>query len=200
MELAIDQLGLPLRISPPQPVSEEDLLRFSCENELLRIEQDANGDLLIMSPTGTDGSFQNADIVIELGMWARRDGRGRVTDSNGGYRLPDGSVRAPDAAWTSWQRLNTVPRERTRGFAPVCPEFVIELRSPTDKLSDLQAKMRLWIANGAELGWLIDPERRAVEIYRPGCEPETLPGGSAVEGEGPVAGFVLDLGRIWQEP
>jgi len=106
-------------------------------------------------------------------------------------------MRSPDAAWIAWPRWNALTKEEQERFAPICPEFVIELRSSSDSLGELQAKMGLWIANGAELAWLIDPSRKTVEIYRPGREVEVFEGGSAVEGEGPVAGFVLELGKIW---
>ena len=93
--------------------------------------------------------------------------------------------------------MECVEQGRAGGFAPICPEFVIELRSPSDSLSELQAKMRLWVANGAEVAWLVDPARKTVEVYRPGREVEVVEGGSVVEGDGPVAGFVLELGRVW---
>jgi Uma2 family endonuclease len=106
-------------------------------------------------------------------------------------------MRNPDAALISWQRWNALTKSDQERFAPICPEFIVELRSPSDGLAALEDKMRLWIANGAELAWLIDPSRKIVEIYRPGRAPEMLAGGSAVEGDGPVAGFVLELGLIW---
>ena len=106
-------------------------------------------------------------------------------------------MRSPDASLASWPRWNALSKRDQQRFAPICPEFVIELRSPSDSLPELQAKMSIWLANGAQLAWLIDPTRKAVEIYRPGREPEPVEGASCVEGEGPVAGFVLDLARIW---
>ena len=111
--------------------------------------------------------------------------------------MPDGSVRAPDAAWISTRRLASLSEEQKTGFPPVCPEFVIELRSPSDKLADLQAKMEMWIANGAEVAWLIDPLEKAVSIYRPGEQPEVLAQPTSVQGTGPIAGFELVLARIW---
>ncbi len=178
-------------------MTDEELMRFSWLNEALRIEQESNGDLLIMSPTGMEGSGANAELTLELGLWARQDGRGKVFDSNAGFRMPDGSVRSPDASWVSWQRWNALSREEQRRFSRVIPEFVVELRSVNDRVPDLQAKMEMWLAQGTELAWLIDPERRVVEIYRTGQEPETVEGASAVFGDGPVGGFVLELARIW---
>jgi Uma2 family endonuclease len=118
-------------------------------------------------------------------------------DSSGGFRLPDGSLRNPDGAWTTWDRWNAFSEDQQQKFLPMCPEFVIELRSPSDCLAPLQEKMQAWIANGAELAWLIDPLRKTVEVYRPGREVEVLEGWSVVEGEGQVAGFVLELGKLW---
>lgn len=106
-------------------------------------------------------------------------------------------MRAADASWISWPRWNALSKEQQQGFAPICPEFVIEVRSPSDRLEEVRGKISMWIANGAELAWLVDPERKAVEVYRPGREPEVLESVSVVYGEGPVGGFVLALARIW---
>jgi Uma2 family endonuclease len=192
--LAVD---LPVRIRPERPMTDEELMRFCAKNEPLRVERDANGELIVMSPSGSEGGGIETDIAVELAIWARQDGRGKVFGSNAGFTLPDGSVRAADAHWVSWQRWNALTREEQKRFAPLCPEFVIEVRSESDRLTELQAKMQMWIANGAEVAWLVDPERKAVEVYRPGREAEVIEGGSVVEGDGPVAGFVLELGRVW---
>ena len=197
MQFAIHELELPVRLRTERPLTDEELMRFCAANGPLQIEQESNGELVVMSPTGSEGAGQNAEIVVDLGMWARVDGRGKVFDSNAGFRLPDGSVRAADAAWVSWTRWNQLSREEQRRFSPLCPEFVIELRSPNDRLVDVQAKMQMWLSNGAELAWLIDPERKLVEIYRPGREAESVVGASSAEGDGPVAGFVLELHRLW---
>ena len=123
---------------------------------------------------------------------------GGITDSNGGYRLADGSVRAPNAGWITPQRLQRVTREQRDTFQPGAPDFAVELRSPSDPLRELQEKMQVWIRNGVQLAWLIDPEQRAATIYRPGREPERLDTISQVAGEGTVAGFVLPLDRIFR--
>jgi Uma2 family endonuclease len=197
MQFAVSDVELPVRLRFERPLSDDELLRFCAANDLLRVERDKNGELVLMTPTGSAGGGRNADITIELGLWAREDRRGKVFDSNTGFTLPDGSMRSPDASWVSWSRWNALTREQQKRFAPICPEFVIELRSESDRLEDLRAKMGEWIANGAELAWLIDPERQTVEVYRPGRAPEILEGTSAVYGEGPVGGFVLELARIW---
>jgi Uma2 family endonuclease len=198
MNLALSEDAMPARISFEKPLSDDALMRFSAADEWLRLERDVNGELVVMSPAGAEGSSWNSVINADLTVWARREGRGRVFDSNGGFTLPDGSVRAADAAWVSLDRWNARTREHQQGYAPICPEFVIELKLPSDRLPQLQAKMEMWIANGAEVAWLIDPERKAVEIYRPGDSPEVLHGPSSVQGSRPVAGFELVMARVWQ--
>ena len=197
MNLALAELELPIRIRSERPITDEELLRLSAENELLRLERDANGELIVMSPTGTEGSGYEMDVSLELGLWARADGRGRAFGAGAGFKLADSSVRAADAAWVSHRRLNSVSEEERKGYWPVCPEFIIEIRSPSDKVSELKAKMQQWIANGAEVAWLIDPVDRAVTVYRPGDSPEEHVNPSSVQGTGPIAGFELVLQRVW---
>jgi Uma2 family endonuclease len=191
------EVELPVRIRPEHAMTDEELMRFCAVNDPLRIERDSNGELIVMSPSGSEGGGTELDVASQLLVWALRDGRGRAFGSNAGFTLPDGSVRAGDAMWVSWRRWNALTPEDQKRFAPLCPEFVIEVRSETDRLIPLQEKMQMWLTNGAELAWLVDPSRKVVEIYRPGHASEVLEGGSAVEGESPVAGFVLELGRIW---
>jgi Uma2 family endonuclease len=197
MKLALNEVEFPVRLRFDRPMTDEELMRFSGENELVRIERDANGELIVMSPTGSDGGSTELEVGIELGIWGRADGRGKVFGPSSGFTLPDTSVRAADAAWVSWVRWNALSADQQKGFAPVCPEFVIEIRSETDRLAPLEAKMLQWIGNGAEVAWLIDPERRVVGIYRPGDEPEVHQDPSSVQGSGPVAGFELVMARIW---
>ena len=197
MNLALPEIDQPIRIRFEHPLTDDELLRFCAENDPLRVERDKNGDLIVMTPTGLEGGGVEGDVFGELRNWALQDGRGKAYGPNAGVTLPDSSVRAADASWVSWQRLNALTPEQRKTFAPVCPEFVIEVRSESDSLRELQAKMQMWIANGVEVAWLVDPSRKAVEVYRPGREAEVLEGGSAVEGDGPVAGFVLELGRVW---
>ncbi|SEG54321.1 Endonuclease, Uma2 family (restriction endonuclease fold) [Bryocella elongata] len=197
MQLVVPQASSPLRLRFEQPLSDEELLRFCAKNDDLRIERDANGDLIVMSPTGSGTGSRNAELNFQLALWARQTNSGVVFDSSAGFTLPDGSMRSPDAAWISWPRWNALTEAQRQAFAPICPEFLVELRSPTDDLPKLQKKMQSWLANGAELAWLIDPERKIVEIYRPGKAAEEQEGHTAAYGEGPVGGFVLELGRIW---
>jgi Uma2 family endonuclease len=197
MNVALPKIDQPVRLRFERPMTDEELMRFCAANEMVRVERDANGELILMSPSGTGTGRTNSELNLQLALWARETGSGVTFDSNAGFTLPDGSMRSPDAAWIAWPRWNALTKEEQDGFAPICPEFVIELRSPSDSLTELQAKMRLWVANGAEVGWLVDPSRKTVEIYRSGREAEVLEGGSVVDGDGPVAGFVLELGRVW---
>jgi Uma2 family endonuclease len=197
MNVALPEIDQPVRLRFERPMTDEELMRFCAANEMVRVERDANGELILMSPSGSETGRTNSELIYQLVAWARETNSGATFDSNAGFTLPDGSMRSPDAAWIAWPRWNALSKEEQEGLAPICPEFVIELRSPSDSLAELQAKMRLWVANGVEVAWLVDPSRKAVEVYRPGREAEVVAGGSAVEGAGPVAGFVLELGRVW---
>jgi Uma2 family endonuclease len=197
MGLSLTEIELPLRIRQERPMTDDEFLRFCAANEPTRFERDANGEIIVMSPTGSEGSGQETDVAIELGIWARVDARGRVFGSNAGFRLPDSSVRAADAAWVSWERWNALTRAEQKKYAPICPEFVIEIRSETDRLPPLQLKMEQWTANGAEVAWLIDPIEKAVTIYRPNEAPEHLTQPTSVQGTGPIAGLELVMARIW---
>jgi len=197
MNVALPEIDQPVRLRFERPMTDEELMRFCAANEMVRVERDANGELILMSPSGSGTGHKNSDLIYQLTGWARETNSGVTFDSNAGFTLPDGSMRSPDAAWIAWPRWNALSKEEQDGFAPICPEFVIELRSPSDGLAELQAKMRLWVSNGAMVAWLVDPLRKTVEIYRAGREAEVLVGGSAVEGDGVVAGFVLELERVW---
>jgi len=201
MTLVLENLSLPARIRPDAPMSDDELMHFCARYDNLRIEREPNGELSIMTPSGSNTSRMNSRVTRILDEWAEADGRGQAFDSNGGFRLPDNSVRAADAAWVGHLRWNKLTEEQRKGFAPICPDFIIELRSPTDKLPDLESKMEQWIANGAEVAWLIDPISRAVSIYRRGDEhaqqPELLADPTSVQGTGPIAGFELVMQRIW---
>jgi len=198
MNLAFPDREMSLRIRFDQPLSDEALERFSLDNDPWRVERDADGDLIMMTPVNSRGGALEGDVYAELAFWARADGRGEVFGPSAGFRLQDTSVRAADAAWMSLARWNALTPEQQQSFAPICPEFIIEVRSKSDRLATLEAKMEMWIANGAELAWLIDPLRRAVAIYRPGDAPELLHDPTSVQGTGPVADFELILSRIWQ--
>lgn len=181
-----------------RPMDDEEYFDFCAKNPELRIERNARGEIIIMPPAGAEIGFRNSDLTAQLAMWCKRDGRGRAFDSNAEYILPNGAALSPDASWVQSGRLAQFTKEQKKRFLPLCPDFLVELLSPTDRLPKAQAKMSEWIDNGAALGWLIDADRRTVYVYRPGQEPEELVNPGHLSGEGIVEGFRLELGDIWQ--
>ncbi len=178
--------------------SDDELLRLSSLNSDLRLEQTAEGDLIIMPPTGGYTGNRNHELNRQLGNWTKADGRGAAFDSSTGFKLPNGAKRSPDAAWVLRERLSKLTVEQKTKFIPLCPDFVIELKSPTDRLEDIEAKMREYIANGASLGWLLNPETRRVSIYRPNVEVEIQDNVESINAESLLTNFALDLREIWQ--
>jgi Uma2 family endonuclease len=196
MRLTIDEAYLPVKLTAPS-MSDEEFAEFCALYPDHFIEMTAEGEIVIMPPSYSKTGLQNSEIVTQLRIWASHNGRGFVTEASAGFRLPDGALLAPDAAWTSKSRVLGLNAVEEHGFWRLCPDFIIELRSQTDRLRVLRSKMQEWIDNGAQLAWLIDPEREAVEIYRPGRDAETHVGIKIIAGEGPVEGFQLDLRRVW---
>ncbi len=172
-----------IHLRPALEITDEQFFLLCQVNRDLRFERTAQGDLIVMPPTGWTTGNRNAEITMQLRAWAKQDGRGVATDSSTGFKLPNGADRSPDAAWIQRERLANLTTEEKEKFLPLCPDFVIELRSPTDKLAVVQAKMAEYIANGAQLGWLLDPETRRVHVYRCGAEPDILENAEAVSGE-----------------
>jgi Uma2 family endonuclease len=197
MNLNVPEGLFPLRLIHETPMTDGELMRFCAENDVLRVEREPNGEILVMTPANSKTSKMNVRIGRLLDEWAEADGRGVAFDSSGGFTLPDTSMRNPDAAWMLNSRWNAMSDDEQSSFAPACPDFIIELRSPSDSLAELQAKMLQWIDNGAQIAWLIDPQRKVVEIYRPGEEPEIHEQPTSVQGTGPIAGFELVMSRIW---
>lgn len=182
---------------PGGRMSDDEFLRFCNKNEHLRFEQNAEGDLIVIPPTGGTGSHRNALIVYFVTEWALRDGTGLPFDSDGKFQLPNTARRSPDAAWILYERWNRLSEEEQEGISPISPDFVVELRSRTDRLSMLQDKMREYMDNGSKLGWLIDPYERKVEVFRPGRPPEVLESPESVSGDPELPGFVMEMKRIW---
>jgi len=197
MQILIEESEQPTAIHWERGMSDDEYFQFCADNPDLRIERSAEGDILIMPPVGGEGSYQNSELSRQLTDWARKDGRGRAFDSSVQYFLPSGAAYSPDASWVLRSRLDKLSRAEKRKFLHLCPDFVVELRSPSDRLSKLKSKVREWIDNGAQLAWLLDPDHRSVYIYRSAAEPEQLVNPDRVVGEGPVAGFVLELPDIW---
>jgi Uma2 family endonuclease len=195
MVLTIDEAFLPATLTAP-PMTDEEFAALCAEHPDLSFEVTTGGELIVMPPTFTLTSARNSEISGQLRDWARRDSRGFATDSSGGFVLPNGARRSPDAAWTAKSRIQQLSKESRERYWHLCPDFVIELKSSTDRLRVLREKMREWIENGAQLAWLIDPENRSVELYRPHREAELLIGLDTLKAEGLVEGFVLDLSLV----
>jgi Uma2 family endonuclease len=179
------------------PLSDEELYELSLVNRDLRLERSADGEIIIMPPTGGESGRRNADLGIQLGNWAKRDGSGVVFDSSTGFVLPNGAERSPDAAWIRRERWDALSPEQRERFPPLCPDFVIELRSPTDSLPELCAKMEEYRQCGAQLGWLIDPFERRVYVYRPSAGVLTLDEPETLSAEPVLPGFALDLSEFY---
>jgi Uma2 family endonuclease len=196
MPFAIDYAWLPATLTAP-PMTDEAFAELVDAHPDLGFEMTASGELIIMPPSKPNAGARNADITTDLCLWARNHRRGRVFDSSSGFVLPNGARRSPDASWIRKERILALDATRRKNYFHFCPDFVIELRSQSSRLPTLRNKMREYIENGAQLGWLIDPERTAVEIFRPNLEAEVREDVMSIEGEGPVAGFVLNLELIW---
>ena len=188
--------ALLVRFPPALCLSDDRFYEVCRLNRELRIERTAAGELSIMAPTGGDSSDRNAEIAFQLRRWAKRDGTGRTFDSSGGFRLPNGAVRSPDASWIGNARLASLTDDQRETFIPLCPDFVVELRSPSDSLSALHDKMGEYLENGARLGWLIDPPGRQVFVYRPGSTPQRLEAPASVSADSVLPGFRMATDEI----
>lgn len=187
---------LPSTLKLKIDLTDEQFFQMCQKNRDYRFERTASGELLIMLPTGSDTGNRNFDMVVELGIWNKQTKLGKGFDSSTGFTLPNGAERSPDASWVKIERWNALTPEQQERFAPICPDFVIELRSRTDSLKELREKMQEYIENGVQLGWLIDRKNKRVEIYRPGKDVEILDNPASVSGENVLPKFVLDLQYI----
>jgi Uma2 family endonuclease len=179
-------------------VTQEQFEILAAANRDLRLERTAAGELIVNPPTGGETGYCNIKISYFLVKWVEEEGgNGIPFDSSTGFRLPSGADRSPDAAWVSRERWESLTPQQRKGFVPLCPDFVVELRSQSDSLPKLQIKMLEYLDNGAKLGWLIDPQNRQVEIYRPGRDVEVLENPTELSGEDVLPGFILNLRRMW---
>ncbi len=168
-------------------------------NRDLRLERTATGEIIIMPPAGGETGHRNIEISFQLEAWSRQNDLGIAFDSSTGFKLPNGAERAPDASWIKCDRWNSLNTEQKRKFPPLCPDFVIELRSETDSIKTLQLKMQEYIDNGVKLGWLIDPITQKVEISRLGKQVEIIQNPATLSGEDILAGFVLNLSSVFRK-
>ena len=198
MPLNLESLAPPISLRPSVTLSDEQLMRFSADNQPYRIERTAQGDITIMSPVGGIGSSHEEYVSGEFYLWNKQNGTGKSFSPSAGFTLPDGSCLSPDVAWVAFARWNALTLEQQTGFPPLCPDFVIEIRSASDARTMVEAKMQLWIDNGAQLAWLLDPAREQVMIYRPDHAPEVLDRPQSIPAHAPVAGFVLDCMPLWR--
>lgn len=178
-------------------LTDDEFYRLCRDNPELRLELTAQRELVIMAPTGSKTGWRNSKLNQRLANWAEQDGTGLCFDSSAGFLLPNGAKRSPDAAWLKRERWDALTAKQQEGFAPLCPDFVAELRSPDDRLPDLQNKMAEYVDNGAGLGWLIDPQDRRVFVYQPGQAVECRQDPQTLTGDPLLPGFALNLPEIW---
>jgi Uma2 family endonuclease len=191
--------AIPINLPRQLRVTDEQFLQFVKANPDLRLERTATGELVIMAPTGSESGNYNFELGVDFGNWNRQSRTGKAFDSSSGFRLPNGAIRAPDVAWVASDRWNALTPDQRKAFAPICPDFVIELVSETDTLEDIQAKMLEYIENGCQLGWLINPKTKTVDIYRPNQPVDVLPFSTPLSGEDVLPGFVLNLQTVFQD-
>jgi Uma2 family endonuclease len=200
MQVVLPEQALPakLTLNPELRMNDDEYYKFCMANPDLRLERTAQGEIVIVPPAGLESDYRNTTVLEQLAPWARRDRRGKAFGASAEFILPTGAALSPDAAWVSNDRISRVPKPNRRKFPRVCPEFVIEVMSPSDRLRAAQEKMGEWIRAGVALAWLIHGDKKTVYVYRASQSgAETRAGIAAIAGEGPVAGFELDLTEIW---
>lgn len=197
--LLIQTESVPLTVSLPAvaPMTRDEFYAFCQANRDLRIERTAAGDVVIMPPAFSDTGNRNFNLAAYLWIWTEQEGTGLGFDSSSGFTLPNGATRSPDAAWLKAERWNALTDEEKTSFAPLSPDFVMELRSASDTLAGLQAKMQEYMNNGVSLGWLIDRKNRNVYIYRPDQTPKIIENPDVVSGDPDLPGFTLPMAKVW---
>jgi Uma2 family endonuclease len=191
----LDQIVV--RLGPVIPLSDEQFFAFCQDNPYLRIEANEHGELIIMAPVGCESGDRELEIGTQLRIWAKKDGTGKTFSSSTIFHLPNGAYRSPDASWVRLRRWNKLTKKQQKIFSPICPDFIIELRSETDRLRPLMEKMQEYIDNGAEMGLLIDRNKRQVHVYRRGRKPKIMHDPTMVDCEPTLPRFALDMTDIW---
>ncbi len=197
VQQTLNTTPLLFRFAPAIEIPDDALFELCRINRDYRIERTAQGALSIMAPTGAETSWRNVQLTVGLAAWAENEGSGVVFDSSTGFSLPNGAMRSPDSSWVKRSRLTELTPANKQKFLPLCPDFVIELRSPTDSMTTLREKMVEYLANGTVLGWLFDPVHRTVEIFRPEHALECLTEPDRLSAEPELPGFFFDPKRIW---
>lgn len=186
-----------VNLKPALELTDEQFWQICIANRDLKFERSAAGELIIMPPTGGTTGNRNSRLNQQLSNWADQDGTGLVFDSSTGFKLPNGADRSPDVAWVRQERWDTLTMEQQDRFVPLCPDFVVEILSPSDRLQTTQTKMHEYIDNGAQLGWLINRRDQQIEVYRPSQTVEVLDAPQSISGEPVLPGFRLNLDSIW---
>lgn len=189
--------ALTVNLKPVVDLTDEQFFQLCQVNESLKFERTATGELIIMPPAGGETGNRNAGLTAQLWVWNEQNQQGKVFDSSTGFKLPNGANRSPDAAWIKLERWDLLNEEQKEKFPPLCPDFVIELLSPSDSLKIVQDKMKEYREHGTRLGWLINRKSRQVEIYRPHREVEVVQNLATLSGEGVLVGFELNLEPVW---
>ena len=189
--------AITVNFSPVVDISDEQFYQLCIYNPDTKFERNADGEIVIMPPTGGETGKRNSNLIIELGVWNRQTKLGEVFDSSTGYKLPNGANRSPDVSWIEKSRWDSLTPQQKEKFIPLAPDFALELMSPTDYLINTQAKLKEYLDNGVKLGWLINPKAKQVEIYRLGQDVELLDSPQAISGEDILPGFTLDLTNIF---
>lgn len=189
--------ALTLQLPPNLKFTDEEFEQIVAVNKNLRLELTAEGELVIMSPTGGEPGNRNFDLLGQLWFWNTKNNLGKAFDSSTGFKLPNGATRSPDASWVKMERWDAITPEKRKKYLPLCPDFAVELVSETDDVEDTQGKMQEYLANGLQLGWLINPKDQQVIIYRPNQAPEVLQSPISLSREDVLPGFILNLQSIF---
>ncbi len=200
MQVVLPEQALPAKLilNPELRMNDDEYYDFCMANANVRFERTAQGEIIIVPPAGGESDYRNVELSSQLAVWAKRDGRGKAFGPSVEFILPSGAAYSPDAAWVSNESLARLTKQQKRKFPRLCPEFVAEVMSPSDRLKTAKEKMEDWMANGVQLSWLIDGDNQIVYVYRVGqSDAEKRAGIQKLPGEGPVAGFELDLTDIW---
>ncbi len=185
-----------LDLHPSLDLTDEQFEQICARNPDLKFERTAQGELVVVALTGGETGRRNMKLSARLENWSDRTQLGVAFDSSTGFRLPDGSIRSPDAAWVSLKRWQELTPEQRKKYVPLCPEFLVELKSSSDEIEDVQAKMKEYLANGLQLGWLLNPENQTVEVYQPNVAVEVLQQPTSISGSPTLPDFILDLAGI----